>query len=693
MIKFGKWIVKNRVLVLIIGVLLLIPSVLGMLNTRINYDMLTYLPADMDTVKGQDILLNDFGKGAFSLVTVEGMTPKQIDKMTKELKKVDHVDSVIWFNSIADISIPVEILPEKIYKAFNNGDATLMAIFFDSSTSGDETIQAIKDVRKVCGKQCYVSGMSALVTDLKDLCEKEEAIYVAIAVVCCLIIMMLLMDSFLAPVMFLVSIGMAILYNLGSNYFLGEVSFVTKSLSAVLQLAVTMDYSIFLWHSYCEQKERFDGDKTRAMAHAIKATISSVIGSSITTVAGFIALCFMSFTLGKDLGIVMAKGVVLGVIGCLTILPALILCFDKVLEKTRHKALIPKMDKVSKWIVGKPFIFIIIAIAIAVPAFHGYKNTEKYYDMASTLPKDIEYCVANSELEKYFDMNNVHMVLVDAKLEGKYAVSMMEEMEKVEGVNFALGFNSLVGTSIPEEFIPAKLKETLKSDKYQLILISSEYKTATDEANAQVEALTEIMKKYDINGMLIGEASCTKDLITVTDHDFQVVNIISIVAIFVIILFVLKSISLPIILVAVIELAIFINLGIPFYTHTALPFIGPICISTIQLGATVDYAILMTTRYKKERSSGMDKKGAVVTALATSIPSIMVSALGFFVATFGVAIYSDIDIISSLCMLMARGAIISMVLVIVLLPSLLYLCDGLIRKTTIGFKVKGNMGE
>ena len=693
MIRFGKWVVKNRILIIIISVLLLIPSFFGILHTRINYDMLTYLPSDMDTVKGQDILLEDFGKGAFSLIVVEGMEAKDVDTLTTKLKNVEHVDSVIWYNSIADIQIPLEILPEKYYKAFNNGNTTLMAVFFNTSTSGDETIQAIKDVKKVCGSQCYVTGMSALVTELKDLCEKEEPVYVGIAVLCSLVIMMFLMDSFLAPVIFLISIGMAILYNLGSNFFLGEISYITKALSAVLQLAVTMDYSIFLWHSYSEQKVRYDGDKQRAMAHAVKATFTSVIGSSITTIAGFIALCFMSFTLGKDLGIVMAKGVVFGVFGCLTILPSLILCFDNVIEKTKHKSLIPKMDKFAKGIVGKPVIFIILALAIAVPAFHGYKNTEKYYDMASTLPKDIEYVIATSKLEENYDMTNVHMVLVDSHMTGKDAVNMMDEMEKVDGVNFALGFNTLVGTSIPEEIIPESLTSKLKSENYQLILVSSQYKTATDEVNKQVETLTDIMKKYDKNGMLIGEASCTKDLITVTNHDFQVVNVISIAAIFVIIFFVLKSVSLPIILVAVIELAIFINLGIPFYTGTALPFIGPICISTIQLGATVVYAILMTTRYKRERSLGSGKRESVETALRTSIPSIIVSALGFFVATFGVALYSDIDIISSMCMLMARGAIISMVLVIVLLPALLYIADGLIVRTSLGFNVKGKKGE
>ena len=688
MIKFGKWVVKHRVLIIIISIILLIPSAIGMAGTRINYDMLTYLPEDMDTVKGQNILLDDFGKGAFSLIVVEGMESRDIVSMTEKLEKVEHVDTVIWYSSLADISVPMEILPDKYYEAFNNGDATLMAVFFDTSTSSDDTIHAIKDVRKVCGEKCFVTGMSALVTDLKELCEQEEVIYVGIAVVCCLAIMMILLDSFVVPLLFLASIGMAILYNMGSNIFLGEISYITKALAAVLQLAVTMDYSIFLWHSFNEQKERYDGDKERAMAHAIKATFTSVIGSSITTVAGFVALCFMSFTLGKDLGIVMAKGVVFGVIGCVTILPSLILIFDKVLEKTKHRSLIPKMDKPAAAIVKIPALFIVLFAIILVPALYGYNRTQVYYDMASTLPDDIEYVVATAELDEKFDMSNVHMVLADAGMEPKDANGMMKEMEQVDGVNFAMGFNSLVGSAIPEEIIPNKMTSILKSENYQLILVSSQYKTATDEVNSQIDELNNIIKKYDERGMLIGEAPCTKDLITVTDHDFQVVSIISIAAIFVIILIVLRSVSLPIILVAVIEFAIFINLGLPYYTNTTLPFIAPICISTIQLGSTVDYAILMTTRYKRERSRGSDKKTSVQTALATSIPSILVSALGFFAATFGVALYSEIDIISSMCILMARGAIISMFAVILVLPSFLMLSDGLITHTSLGFNLR-----
>ncbi|MCM1308505.1 MAG: MMPL family transporter [Butyrivibrio sp.] len=685
MIKFGKWIVKHRILIVVIGALLLIPSAVGMAKTEINYDMLTYLPEDIETVKGQNILLEDFGKGAFSLIVAEGMRDSEVETLTQKLEQVEHIDTVIWYSSLADISVPMEFLPDKYYDAFNSGDATLLAVFFDTSTSGDDTIQAIKDVRKVCDERCFVTGMSALVTDLKDLCENEEAIYVGIAVLCCLAVMMLLLDSFLVPVLFLASIGMTILYNMGSNIFFGEISYITKALAAVLQLAVTMDYSIFLWHSYSEQKERFEGDKERAMAHAIKATFTSVIGSSVTTVAGFLALCFMSFTLGRDLGTVMAKGVILGVLGCLTILPSLMLLLDKPLEKTKHKPLIPKADKAAKAIVRFPAIFIALFVLVLVPALYGYQRTGVYYDMASTLPEDIEYVVATAKLDEKFDMTNVHMALVDSDMKAKDASAMMKDMEKVDGVNFALGFNSLAGSAIPEEIIPERLVSTLKSGDYQLILISSEYKTATDEVNAQIDELNKIIDRYDKEGMLIGEAPCTKDLITVTDHDFGVVSVISVAAVFAIILIALKSVSLPIILVSVIEFAIFINLGIPYYTGTTLPFIAPICISTIQLGSTVDYAILMTTRYKRERALGADKKSSVQTALSASIPSITVSALGFFAATFGVAVYSEIDIISSMCILMARGAIISMLSVIFVLPSFLTVFDKIICHSSIGF--------
>lgn len=688
MIKFGKGVVKYRIPILIIGILLMVPAVFGYLNTRINYDMLDYLPEDMETVQGQGILLDDFGKGAFSIVIVEGMEDKQISALKEEVEKIDHVESVIWYDTLADLSMPKELLPDKFYEAFNREDATLMAVFFDTSTSADETIEAIQAVRKTMGKSCFVTGMSAMVTDLKELCEKEEPIYVAIAVVLATVVMMLFLDSFLIPIIFLASIGMAIIWNLGSNIFMGEISYITKALSAVLQLAVTMDYSIFLWHSYSEQKIRYEGDKERAMAHAISNTVTSVVGSSVTTVAGFLALCFMSFTLGRDLGIVMAKGVIFGVIGCVTTLPAMILVLDKAIEKTKHPNLLPKMEGLAKGIVKGAPVFLILFAAALVPAFIGYQKTETYYDLGATLPEDMDYVISNTKLEETFQMGSTHMILADANLGQKKMKAMMEEIDKVEGVKTTLGLSSVAGSLVPEEMLPESVTSILKSDRYEMFMISSEYHTASDEVNAQVEEINTIAKKYDKNAMLIGEAPCTKDLIQVTDHDFVVVSWLSIAAIFVIIAIVFKSISLPVLLVGVIELAIFINLGIPYYTGTVLPFVAPICISTIQLGATVDYAILMTTRYKKERGKGVEKHEAAGIALSASMPSILVSALGFFAATFGVGVYSEVDIISSMCSLMARGAVVSMLLVIVMVPSMLVLFDKLICVTSIGFKKK-----
>ena len=688
MIKLGKGIVKYRVPILVIGILLLIPSLFGMLSTRINYDMLDYLPEDIDTVKGQNILLDDFGKGAFSMIMVEGMEPKDAAALKAKFEQVEHVDTVLWYDSLLDLSIPPEILPEKFYNAFNSGDTTLMAVFFDTSTSADETMDAVASIRSLAGKQCFVSGMSALVTDLRDLCEREEPIYVLIAVALSCLVMMVFMDSFLLPFLFLASIGMAIVWNLGSNFFLGEISYITKALASVLQLAVTMDYSIFLWHSYSEQKRRFAGDKKRAMAHAISNTVTSVLGSSITTVAGFIALCFMTFTLGRDLGIVMAKGVVLGVIGCITTLPALILLFDGAIEKTRHRSLIPKADKLAGFVTRHSWVFLIVFVVAMIPALYGYTHTNVYYDLTESLPEDLDCIIANTKLQEDFDMNSTHMLLVDADMPAKDAQSMLAEIEKVDGVRTALGMNSVVGVSVPEEVLPESMVKLLKSDRYQLMLISSVYKVATNQANTQIDAINQIVKQYDAEGMLIGEAPLTKDLITITDHDFQVVSIISIAAIFLIIAVVLRSATLPVILVAVIEFAIFINLGIPFYTGVSLPFIASICISTIQLGATVDYAILMTTRYKKERSLGHDKQAAVQTALSASLPSILVSALGFFAATFGVGLYADVDMIASLCNLMARGAVISMLSVLFVLPAMFMLFDRVICATSLGFRRK-----
>ena len=695
MIKLSKAIVKHRSLILIIAAVLIIPSVIGMAGTRINYDMLSYLPDDIETIEGQDILLKDFGKGAFSFVIVDGMEDKDISKLRGKLEKIDNVDSVIWYDSLMDISVPKEVLPDEIYNAFNSGDSTVMAVFFKTSTSAGETMQAIKEIRKTAGKSCFVTGMSAVVTDLKDLCEHEEPIYVGLAVLLCCAAMMLFMDNWIVPFVFLLSIGSAILLNLGTNYFLGEISYITKALAAVLQLAVTMDYSIFLWHSYEEQKARYSGDKQRAMAHAIKATISSVFGSSVTTIAGFIALCFMSYTLGLDLGVVMAKGVLLGLIGCITTLPALILVFDKLLEKTMHKPLMPPLNALTGFVVKRSWIFILVFALLVVPASVCYNraNKEVYYDMTQSIPDDMECAIANSKLKDEFAVGSTHMLLVSADTDGKSIRNMMSEMERTDGVKYVLGVESVVGSLIPEEVIPDSVKNILQSENWKLYIINSEYTTASDEVNAQISELNKILKKYDESGMLIGEAPCTKDMIDITNHDFQVVNAISIAAIFIIIAIVLKSVSLPIILVAVIELAIFINLGIPHLTGTSMPFIAPICISTIQLGSTVDYAILMTTRYKRERSHGEDKRSSVATALKTSIPSITVSALGFFAATFGVAVYSDVDLISSLCNLMARGAIISMFCVIFILPAMFMLFDKVICATSIGFKPKNNGGN
>ena len=687
--RFSKAVVKHRILILIVVLVLMIPSVLGMAGTRINYDMLDYLPEDMETVIGQNELLEDFGKGAFSFIIVEDMPAKDVAALKEKIEQVDHVETVLWYDSIADLSIPMELLPDKIYNEFNTENATMMAVFFDTSTSSDITMDAIREIRQIAGKQCFLSGMSALVTDLKDLCEKEEPIYVGIAVLLACVAMLVFLDSWLVPFVFLASIGMMILLNLGTNYFMGEISYITKALSAVLQLAVTMDYSIFLWHSYNEQRTRCDDNKA-AMAVAIKETLTSVVGSSITTVAGFIALCFMSFTMGRDLGIVMEKGVLLGVLGCVTVIPALILVFDKPLQKTKHKSLIPNMGGFAKGVVRIFPVFIVIFALLIPPAYYGYSKTndEVYYDMGQCLPEDMEYVIANNKLSEDFDIASTHMLLVDANLPAKSVRSMMKEMEQVDGVKYVLGLESVIGSRIPEEILPESITSILKNDKWELLLINSEYKVASDAVNDQISDLNTILKKYDESGMLIGEAPCMKDMIDTTSHDFQVVNAISILAIFIIIALVEKSLSLPFILISVIEVAIFINLGLPHYLGQSLPFIAPICISTIQLGATVDYAILMTTRYKAERIRGNGKKDAVWTALSTSIPSIIVSGMGLFAATFGVAIYSDIDIIGSMCMLMARGAIVSMLAVIFILPALLLLCDKIICATTWGMRKK-----
>ena len=687
--RFSKAVVKHRAAILIVALILMVPSFLGMAGTRINYDMLDYLPEDMDTVVGQNELTADFGKGAFSLLVVEDMEPKDVAALKGKIEQVEHVDSVVWYDTLADLSLPMEMLPDKLYDEFNTDHSTMMAVFFDSATSADVTMDAIREIRSIAGKQCFVSGMSALVTDLKDLCEREEPIYVALAVVCACAAMMIFLDGWLVPFVFLASIGMAILINMGTNYFFGEISYITKALSAVLQLAVTMDYSIFLWHSYNEQREKYSDNK-EAMAVAIHETLTSVLGSSITTIAGFAALCFMTFTLGRDLGLVMAKGVLLGVLGCVTILPAMILVLDKPLQKTKHRSLIPDMTGLSRGVTKVFPVFLALFVALVPPAYYGYAKTndEVYYDMGQCLPEDIECVIANTKLRDEFDIASTHMVLVDANLSAARTQRMIKEMEQVDGVKYVLGLRSLIGAEVPDEMIPESVMSLLKSDRWELMLINSEYRVASDQVNEQISQLNAILKKYDEGGMLIGEGPCMKDMIETTGHDFEVVNAVSILAIFVIILLVEKSLSLPFLLIAVIELAIFINLGLPHYLGQSLPFIAPICISTIQLGATVDYAILMTTRYKSERASGASKRDAVATALSTSIPSIIVSGMGLFAATFGVAVYSDIDIISAMCMLMARGAVVSMLCVIFILPALLMLCDGLIRATTLGMKKK-----
>ena len=691
--KFGKVVVKLRIPILVLSFLLLIPSVLGYFNTRVNYDILYYLPSDIDTMQGQDILLDDFGKGAYAMVVVDGMNKSNVSKLVKKVEGVDHVASVISYSGIVGDDVPSEILPDKFRSYFENEDsgATLFAIFFDDTTSSDDTMKAIQEVRDVTDNQCYIAGMSAVVTDTKTMAEKETPFYVLVAVVLVCIVLAIFMDSFLVPVFFMLSIGMAIVYNLGSNYFLGEVSYITKAVAAVLQLGVTLDYSIFLWHSYKEAKEETPDDHQEAMAVAIGNTLTSVVGSSITTVAGFIALCFMSFTLGLDLGVVMAKGVVLGVIGCVTILPSLILTFDRSLEKTMHREIMPNFDKPARWIVNHSWIFLIIFVLLLGPAIYGYNNTKVYYDLSDTLPEKLNCSQANKMLADNFDgTNSIYMILADSNLSEEDSNAMMNEVNDLDGISFALSIDSALGGEIPTEMLPDSLVSELKGDEYQIMMVSTNYTIASDEINDQINKVDAIAKKYDAKSMVIGEAPCTKDLITITDKDFKTVSAVSIVAIFFIIFFVLKSISLPVILVAAIEFAIFVNMGIPYYTGTTIPFISSVVIGTIQLGATVDYAILMTTRYKRERAAGNSKKESISIALGTSIPSIIVSALGFFAATFGVGMIASVDMIASLCTLMARGAIISMFVVIFVLPSLFVLLDKVIIHTSLGFKPKKN---
>ena len=689
MLNIGRKIVKYRIPIFILSILLLIPAGWGYLHTRVNYDILSYLPDSIETMQGQDILAEEFGTGAYSMFICKGMEDRDVASLKKEIEEVPNVEKVVWYDSFMDLSVPMEMLPEKVRKVFNTEDSTMMFIIFRTTTSADETMDAIREIRKIAGKQCFLSGMSAIVTDTKELADQEVIIYVVIAAILSAIVLALTMDSFFIPVVFLLSIGMAIIYNLGTNAIKGEISYITQALAAVLQLGVTMDYSIFLWHSYQEQQGFYE-DKKEAMAHAVERTMKSVVGSSMTTVAGFVALCFMSFTLGLDLGIVMVKGVVLGVICCVTILPSMIMIFDSILTKTKHRPLLPDMARISDFITRHYRMFVVLLLILIVPAAYCQKNASVYYNLDETLPEDLPSIQANKILQEDFQMGAMHMLLIDSDLPGKQIREMAEEMEQVDGVKAVLGLETVLGSRIPKSMIPESIREILEDENYELMLIDNEYKVASDEVNEQIDSLNKILKKYDPNGMLVGEAPCTKDLITITDNDFRVVNAVSILAVFVIIFFVFRSVSLPVILVAVIEFAIFINLGIPYLTGTKLPFIASIVIGTIQLGSTVDYAILMTSRYETERSQGKSKQEAIRTAHRVSIKSVVVSALSFFAATFGVGMYSGIDMISSLCTLMARGAIISMIVVLCVLPSMFMVFDKVICKTSKNFRRSKN---
>ncbi len=683
--RFGKAVVKLRIPILIISFLLLIPSVFGFIKTRVNYDLLCYLPKDIETMVGQDIMVDQFGSGAFSLMVVRGMDYQDAARVKDKVEDIHGVSKVIWYDSFADLSMPVELLPEDIVEMFNSGDCTLMAVIFEGTTSDDETLEAVEEIRKVAEKQCLLSGMSAVCVDTKNISNQETLIYVAIAAVLSAVVLGLTMDNFLAPLFFLLSIGMAILYNLGSNIFLGEVSYVTRALAAVLQLGVTMDYSIFLWHSYEEYQQKYPNDKERSMAHAINATLISIVGSSVTSVAGFLALCFMSFTLGMDLGIVMAKGVVFGVLGCVTVLPSMLLTFDKQITKTMHRNLIPDFKKLSGLVTKRYPVFILLFIVLMIPALYGYTHYDIYYNLDETLPEDLDCSIANKTLMENFDLNTPHMVLVGKDVSKQDVSQMISDMKQVDGVAFVLGLDDIVGPGIPEQFLGGGLTSALESDEYRMIMVGSEYKAASDEVNAQCGELNKIIKSYDGNAMLVGESPCTKDLIEITDQDFATVSIVSIGVIFIIIALIFKSVSLPVILVSAIEFAIFVNMGLAYYLGTTLPFVASIVIGTIQLGATVDYAILMTNRYKRERNRGADRREAISIAHRVSCKSVVVSAFSFFAATFGVGMYSDIDMIGSLCTLMSRGAIISMFVVIFILPSLFMVFDWIICHTSIGF--------
>lgn len=683
--KFGHGVVKHRVLILIIAVVLLIPAGIGYLKTGVNYDLLFYLPKNIDTMKGQDILMNDFGSGAFGLIMTDGLNDKKTTELKKKIEKVDAVQKVLWYDSVADLRIPKSMLPKRLYKAFNKDGSTVMMVIFNDTSSAERTMKAVTKIRKITKNQCKVTGITAIVEDTKELSEHETPIYVGIAIVISIILLSLLMDSWVIPFVFLASIGAAIVYNLGSNIFFGQISYVTKALAAVLQLAVTMDYSIFLWHSYEENLAKTPEDRHGAMGRAIKETLSSIVGSSVTTVAGFIALCFMSFTLGLDLGIVMAKGVLIGVVSCVTVLPSLILVFDKAIEKTKHKQIMPDFKRLPKFITKYFYVFVIIFLILLVPGIYGYNHNEVYYDLSASLPEDLESVKTQKILNEDFKIGSANIVLLDNKADDRQVKKMIKDLNKLKGVKRALGLESIVDSSIPEQFLPDKLTNELKSEDHQMVIFISEYKTGSDEANALADQADKVIKKYDKGGMQVGEAACTRDLIKITNKDFKVVSFVSIFLVFLIILCVFRSVSIPVLLVALIESAIFINMGTAFFTHTTLPFVASIVIGTIQLGATVDYAILMTNRYKIERNAGKDKKLAARDALAFSMKSVIVSALTFFGATFGVGIYSSIDMIASLCMLMARGAIISMLCVILVLPALFIIFDKLIVKGSYKF--------
>ena len=687
-VKVGKWIARHRILMLIIGFLLVIPSAIGMAKTRVNYDLLSYLPEHLETVKGQDILVDEYGMGAFSMVVVENMEMKDVQKLKEQFCEVPHVKDVLWYDDVADISLPVEMLPKDIREGFFKGDATMMIALFDNTTSSDDAMEAVTEMRKIANSQCFISGMTGVVTDIKNIALQELPVYVVIAAVLSLVVLELTGTSFVVPFLFLLSIGLAILYNLGSNIFLGETSYITKALTAVLQLGVTMDYSIFLLNSYEENKKRFPDDKERAMGHAISNTFKSVAGSSVTTVAGFIALCVMTFALGRDLGIVMAKGVLIGVVCCVTVLPSLVLVFDKPIEKTKHKPLMSNMDRPSAFITKHYKVWIIIFLVLLFPAIYGNNHTQIYYNIAESLPSTLDSNVANDELKKDFDMSNMHMILMDKNMDGLNKQKMFDAIDEIKGVKWTISLNSLVGPTIPESMIPSDLKDIFQSDQYELAFVCSEYGSATDEVNAQIASIQEVVKQYDSTGMVIGEAPLMKDLQDVTDVDLVNVNVLSIAAIFVIILIIFKSISLPVILVAVIEFAIMINMAIPYYQGVSLPFVASIVIGAIQLGATVDYAILMTTRYQKERQNGKDKMEAISIAHKTSMPSIISSGLSFFAATFGVSLYSQVEMIGAICTLLARGAIISMIVVVMILPAMFMIFDKVICKTSIGFLKK-----